>query len=151
MRNNSQYLQQIGLAKYNPSLVYKNDLEDTIARLNASKYAPIDNIAKKWNLILAGALFGLFIIFLIFFLLSTKGWAIFWIILAVLCILAAVFFVVYAFILTKSKHEKQLQDRRDQIRNYLRSENERYYHRRGLHWKPSRECSYLILKLGFAG
>jgi len=42
-----------------------------------------------------------------------------------------------------------LKDRRKDIRDYLRSENDRYYHKRGLHWKPSKECSYLKLKNDF--
>lgn len=57
--------------------------------------------------------------------------------------------MVYAFVLTKEKHNDQLRARRDFIRNYLRSENERYYHKRGVHWKPSKECSYLTLRLAY--
>jgi uncharacterized membrane protein len=144
-------LQQIGLSKFNPNYVYKNDLDDTLTRLNTSQFVRIDNKAKLQGIILAGVLLALFILFAIFFLLSTGGWSTFWIIFAILCLLGCIFFVVYAFVLTKGKYQKQIQDRRASIRNYLRIENERYYHRRGLHWKPSRECSYLILKLAFSG
>ena len=59
--------------------------------------------------------------------------------------------MIFVAIYHKSKHNEQLKNRRAIIRNYLRVENERYYHKRGLHWKPSRECSYLILKTSFKG
>lgn len=42
-----------------------------------------------------------------------------------------------------------MRDRRIAIRNYFRIENERYYHKRGVHWRPSRECSYVVLKTGY--
>lgn len=145
-RNNQQAMQQLGLRKYDRNVVYKNDLEHTLMRLNSMKTTSMENSSKKKNLILAGVCGLLFLLFLIFCLASSGGWSTFWLILSILCLLAAIFFLVAAFVLSKKHYEKQLRDRRDSIRNYLRSENDRYYHKRGLHWKPSRECSYLLLK-----
>lgn len=150
-RNNGQYLQQIGLSKYNKAFVYKNDLDDTLSRLNNAQKTKLGNQAKKFGLILSGIFLGLAILFFILFLFSQGGWAAFWIVLAIISFLVATFFLIYALFMTSKNYELQLQDRRSFIRNYLRTENERYYHKRGLHWKPSRECSYLILKLGFVG
>lgn len=91
-------------------------------------------------------------LFLCFFLLAKSGgWFVFFIV--IFCITFVILFSVMIFVAIyhKSKHNEQLKNRRAIIRNYLRVENERYYHKRGLHWKPSRECSYLILKTSFKG
>jgi hypothetical protein len=83
------------------------------------------------------------------YLFTKTSWSTLWILLALAALGAAIFFFVKAFILGKKDYEKQIQDRRTAIRNYLRVENDRYYHKRGLHWKPSKECSYLTLKNGY--
>jgi ABC-type transport system involved in multi-copper enzyme maturation permease subunit len=149
-RNNTQQLQQYGLEKYNRKVVYRNDLKDTTNRLNRNQKISTENKAKKMSLILGAILVLLAILFLIFYFISTGGLATFWLILCILCFIAGIGLIIFAFVLTKKHYAKQMRDRRAFIRNYLRAENDRYYHKRGLHWKPSRECSYLILKNSYS-
>lgn len=122
---------------------------DTINRISCSDWVSTSNAAKKRDLLIAAGLLGLFLFALIMFIVSSSGLAAFWCIVFILGLLGSGFFVYSAFKLSQGRYSSQLKSRRDSLRKYLRIENDRYYHKRGLHWKPSPECSFLILKTNF--
>ena len=108
--------------------------------------ASIENKSKKIGMIMMIVCAVVFLIFMVMFFATTTKWYIPWIIISVLAFIAGTYFAIQTFLLSSRHFKKQLRKRRSKIRNYLRTENDRYYHKRGLHWKPSNECSYLILR-----
>ena len=130
-------------------IVYINDLLDTLKRIEMSSWAKTSNQARKKDFLIAGGCLGLFIFSLIMFIASSGGLAAFWCVIFILAILGTGFFVYSGLKLTDARYSRQLKLRRENIRKYLRIENDRYYHRRTMHWKPSPECSYLILKTNY--
>jgi hypothetical protein len=100
-------------------------------------------------LIIAALCFLIFGGFFLAFWLTNDGWAIFNVVGFSFFLLLAVIFLLYGLLLTGNAYDEQMRDRRTAIRNYLRAENERYYHKRLVHWKPSRECSFLVLRAGY--
>lgn len=146
-KKNMVIMTQLGLKLYNPRLIYRNDLEHTVSRLNALKSIKTTNRVKRRSLIISGLLFILFLGSIgTFFIFSSKEWFVARIVIASILLFLTLSFLVDACVWSKQSYRQYLRNRRATIRNYLRVENQRYYHRRRMHWKPSPECSYLTLR-----
>jgi hypothetical protein len=117
----------------------------------------IDPAPRARKAALAASILGflLAILFLIFALVAkTRGWRVVWWIMFVGALLVGIGGLVYYLSLWKGGHQKELRERRKDIRQFLTTYNKMTFWVRNQHWRPSNNLAYLtymhnVKKKGF--